>query len=209
MGTVPPATPLLEATPEHCRHCFDVLLAYYRGEAVQPPGFPQAHCAVFVTWKKADGGVAFAWGIGTLEPRDAQGAVKDYALISALKDHRFSPIHKSEIPSLQCTVSLIFGFKKMASCMEWEIGVHGLIIKFYDAHSGRSRNATFLPEVPAQEGWTKQQTIDSLIRKSGYGGQVTPQLLAAIELTTYMSSPFSMSYDQYCKYIGQPVAGFA
>lgn len=127
---------------------------------------------------------------------------------SALQDHRFSPILKSEVPSLHCTVSLIFGFEKTAGCLEWEIGVHGLIIRFYDAHARRDRSATFLPEVPAAEGWTKQQTIDSLIQKSGYAGAVTPQLYQAIELTTYRSSPYSMSYQEYCDYAARgPVPG--
>lgn len=129
---------------------------------------------------------------------------------SALQDHRFSPIQKSEVPSLHCTVSLIFGFEKSPSCLEWEIGVHGLIIRFYDAHARRNRSATFLPEVPAAEGWSKQQTIDYLIQKSGYSGAVTPDLYRAIELTTYRSSPFSMSYQEYCSYAqSQPISAVA
>ena len=94
-----------------------------------------------------------------------------------------------------CHLSL--GFQKARNCMDWEIGVHGLIINFRDPQSGHSRSATFLPEVPAQEGWTKQQTIDSLVRKSGYSGVMNQALYDMIELTTYRSSPFSMSYHEY------------
>jgi len=151
-----------------------------------------------VTWKKAKGnGLQLRGCIGTLEPRYMHSAVGDYALTSALRDRRFQAIQESEVPKLHCTVSLIFGFQKSQSCMDWEIGVHGLIINFHDPHSGHSRSATFLPEVPAAEGWTKQQTIESLVSKSGFVGPVTQALYDCIELTTYKSSPFSMSYQEY------------
>lgn len=44
MGSLaaPPAVPV-QATQEHCRHCFDVLLAHYSGEDPPAPGFPEAH----------------------------------------------------------------------------------------------------------------------------------------------------------------------
>jgi len=77
-----------------------------------------------------------------------------------------------------------------------DIGIHGIIINFMD-QQGHHRNATFLPEVAAEEGWTKAQTIEHLVRKSGYGGPLTPELYAAIQLTTYRSSPCSLSYSEY------------
>ena len=45
--------------------------------------------------------------------------------------------------------------------------MHGVMIEFVDDR-GQSRTAVYLPEVMPEQGWTKAETIDSLIRKSGY-----------------------------------------
>lgn len=44
---------------------------------------------------------------------------------SALQDRRFHPILPREVPSLQCTVSLLHSFEPARSWRDWEIGVHG------------------------------------------------------------------------------------
>ena len=51
--------------------------------------------------------------------------------------------------------------------------------------------------MPAAEGWTKPQTIEHLVRKSGYSGDLTQELCNAIQLTTYRSSPCSLSFSEY------------
>ena len=66
-----------------------------------------------------------------------------------------------------------------------------------DPLTGTKRSATFLPEVAAQEGWDRQQTIDALIRKSGYLGTVTPELRARLSITRYRSTTSSLSYAEY------------
>jgi AMMECR1 domain-containing protein len=43
--------------------------------------------------------------------------------------------------------------------------------------------ATFLPEIAAEEGWNQQETIKNLIRKSGYPGSL--QAIGELNLTTY------------------------
>mmetsp|Transcript_5521 Transcript_5521/g.13480 ORF Transcript_5521/g.13480 Transcript_5521/m.13480 type:complete len:220 (-) Transcript_5521:179-838(-) len=193
----------LLATQEHCKHCFDVLLTHYRGASSPRPQFPEVVCSLFVTWKKAHAAELRLRGcIGTFEPKNIHSALKEYALTSALRDRRFEPIHEKELEHLHCTVSLIYGFEKRADCLDWEIGKHGLIINFQDPRTSQRRSATFLPEVPAGEGWTKRRTIENLVRKAGYGGLVSEELLAQIQLTTYVSSPHSMSYAEYCLLAG-------
>ena len=78
-----------------------------------------------------------------------------------------------------------------ADFADWELGTHGIRIEFL-SERGNKKTATFLPEVsaidlsrgtsfddlanytqvPTQQGWDKIQTIDSLLRKGGWRGQV-------------------------------------
>lgn len=56
------------------------------------------------------------------------------------------------------------------------------------------RSATFLPEVAAHENWSRQQTVDALVRKAGFAGPLTPALRAALQLVRYRSSACTLSY---------------
>ena len=64
--------------------------------------------------------------------------LRDYALTSALRDRRFEPIQASELPSLQCTVSLLSHFEPARNHLDWEVGKHGLVIEFEDPQVGDS-----------------------------------------------------------------------
>ena len=59
-------------------------------------------------------------------------SLKDYALTSALKDRRFSPIDARELPLLHCAVSLLTEFETAGGPHDWEIGTHGVLIGFTD-----------------------------------------------------------------------------
>ena len=59
------------------------------------------------------------------------------------------------------------------------------------------RSATFLPEVAAHEGWSRQQTVDALVRKAGFAGAATPALRAALRLVRYRSSARSLSHGAW------------
>lgn len=52
--------------------------------------------------------------------------------------------------------------------MDWEIGKHGIRINFI--YRNRRYGATYLPDVPVEQGWTKEETIESLMRKAGWDG---------------------------------------
>lgn len=126
-------------------------------------------------------------------------ALREYALTSALRDRRFSPIELSELQYLHCTVSLLHSFEDNKTWNEWEIGIHGIIIEFTDPSSKLRRSATFLPEVPAHESWDHTITLDHLVRKAGCREGATPRVLKAIKLTRYQSTACSMTYDEYIK----------
>lgn len=52
--------------------------------------------------------------------------------------------------------------------MDWILGTHGIRISFI--HRGRRYGATYLPDVPVEQGWTKEETVESLMRKAGWHG---------------------------------------
>ena len=64
-------------------------------------------------------------------------------------------------------------------------------------NSGSKKTATFLPEVPTAQGWDKIQTIDSLLRKGGFKGSVTPDVRRSIRLVRYQSEMISVTYADY------------
>lgn len=73
-----------------------------------------------------------------------------------------------------------------------------------DPMTGAKRSATFLPEVAAHENWNRQQTIDALIRKSGYSGSVTPEMRARLRVTRYRSTTATLTYAQYLLRVDGP-----
>ena len=139
--------------------------------------------------------------IGTLEARSLINGLKDYALTSALRDRRFPPIQANELPLLECTVSLLTDYEAANHYLDWEIEKHGIIIEFSDPVYNTRCSATYLPEVAANEGWTKTEAVDSLIRKAGYNGPITDELRMQIQLTRYQSTLFTMHYSEYVSYV--------
>ena len=120
-----------------------------------------------------------------------------------------------------------------ADFADWELGTHGIRIEFL-SERGNKKTATFLPEVPVNrtfsrgisfcdrtnytqvptaQGWDKIQTIDSLLRKGGWRGQVlkfcglishgpqvTPEVRRQIRLVRYQSELVSVTYQDYLQH---------
>ncbi|KAF7718654.1 Uncharacterized protein PECH_008825 [Penicillium ucsense] len=87
---------------------------------------------------------------------------------SAFDDSRFSPIPRSLLPSLSCSLTLLGSFEPCTNALDWSLGTHGIRISF--VHRGRRYGATYLPDVAVEQGWTKEETIESLMRKAGWDG---------------------------------------
>ncbi|KAG6513856.1 uncharacterized protein At2g38710-like isoform X1 [Zingiber officinale] len=194
---------MVTANREMAVYCFDTLVAHYNSEQVPSPVFEEGHHPLFVTWKKAVNGAEphLRGCIGTLEAHCIVDGFRDYALTSALRDHRFPPIQPKELPYLECTVSILTNYESAFHYLDWEIGKHGLIIEFVDPDCNMECSATYLPEVPAQEGWTKTETIDSLMRKAGYDGAINESLRMRLHVTRYQSTLYTMHYRDYATYV--------
>ncbi|KAI9368291.1 AMMECR1 domain-containing protein [Aspergillus egyptiacus] len=125
---------------------------------------------LFVTWNtiSKSGRKSLRGCIGTFEAQELSHGLKSYALTSAFDDTRFSPIPESLLPSLSCSLTLLGAFEPCTNAMDWTLGVHGIRISFI--HRGRRYGATYLPDVPVEQGWTKEETIRSLMYKAGWDG---------------------------------------
>lgn len=53
--------------------------------------------------------------------------------------------------------------------MDWELGVHGIRISFLARD--RRYGACYLPEVAVEQGWDREETVVSLMRKAGWSGR--------------------------------------
>ena len=68
-----------------------------------------------------------------------------------MKDTRFNPVAREELPRLFVSVSILCHFEDGADFMDWEIGIHGIRIEFFNER-GVKKTATYLPEVPPEQG---------------------------------------------------------
>jgi AMMECR1 domain-containing protein len=51
-----------------------------------------------------------------------------YFLSSALRDGRFAPVTKDELPNLHCSVSVLTNFEEGVNYLDWEVGMKSLVI---------------------------------------------------------------------------------
>lgn len=50
-----------------------------------------------------------------------------------------------------------------------------------------------------REGWTKEETINSLIRKAGFRGSITENLRLSLRTTRYQSTAAKATYEEYLR----------
>lgn len=188
--------------PEMAFFCFDVLHKELHGldRHVEPHhiGIVNSSFPLFVTWKIGRD-QRLRGCIGTFSEMNLHNGLKEYALTSALKDSRFDPITRDELPRLTVSVSILQGFEEARGYLDWTLGVHGIRIEFLNER-GSKRSATYLPAVATEQGWDQIQTIDSLLRKGGFRGQITNATRGSIKLTRYTSQEIQMTYCEYREY---------
>ena len=182
--------------PDMCYFCFDVLIAYlYNQEAGYIPAFTDAPYPLFVTWKIGRD-KKLRGCIGTFDSVPLHKGLRDYTIKSSMEDNRFQAITLQEVNKLECGVSLLTNFTQGQGCYDWEIGVHGLTIEFSDQLQKKMK-ATYLPEVALEQGWNREETINSLLKKGGLRGPVTQQVLDSISLTRYQTEKIRVTYREY------------
>ena len=79
--------------------------------------------------------------------------------------------------------------------MDWELGTHGLRISF--SYHGRRMGATYLPDVAPEQGWTKEETLQSLMRKAGWSGRKREWQKVELTVVRYQSTRSAVEYGEY------------
>ncbi|XP_074863550.1 nuclear protein AMMECR1 isoform X1 [Carettochelys insculpta] len=195
-GSGGPGCRKMVVSAEMCCFCFDVLYCHLYGyQPPRSPRFTNEPYPLFVTWKIGRD-KRLRGCIGTFSAMNLHSGLREYTLTSALKDSRFPPMTRDELPRLFCSVSLLTNFEDVCDYLDWEVGVHGIRIEFIN-EKGSKRTATYLPEVAKEQGWDHIQTIDSLLRKGGYKAPITNEFRKTIKLTRYRSEKMTMSYTEY------------
>jgi uncharacterized protein (TIGR00296 family) len=162
---------------------------------------PSDSYPLFVTWNTVSPRSAqksLRGCIGTFAPQPLEKGLKDYALTSAFEDTRFPPIPSSQLPQLQCCVTLLTNFSSPTrDIMAWEVGKHGIRISF--PYQGRKLGATYLPDVAKEQGWTKEEALVSLMRKAGWSGRKDEwrKVAAGMELVTYEGNRVDLEYAEF------------
>ncbi|CAH7684563.1 AMMECR1 domain-containing protein [Phakopsora pachyrhizi] len=251
---------------QHCFYCIESIYNCLRSDGSNPSEsfkpskvvldhlrdlIGQHQYPLFVTWNviRSDGSHRLRGCIGNFSPSSLIDGLKEYAIISALRDHRFKPITISELQKLSCTVSLLHTFEDCDSITDWSVGIHGIYIHLPerlerndsnnrsqpstiqtnnsnstttktdddsqnpDVVSKEVRNcprswsiskgkkhylsATYLPEVAAEQGWTKLEAIDSAICKAGWQGAITDEVRNSVVVERYQSSKWENSFKDW------------
>ena len=126
---------------------------------------------LFVTWNtisRTSGDKRLRGCIGTFDALPLETGLQSYSLTSAFEDTRFSPIPSTLLSSLSCSLTLLANFEPCSDAMDWMLGRHGIRISF--THRGRRHGATYLPDVAVEQGWNKEETVESLMKKAGWDG---------------------------------------
>jgi AMMECR1 domain-containing protein len=93
-------------------------------------------------------------------------------------------------------VTLLTNFEPCETPMEWDLGKHGIRISF--THHLRRYGATYLPDVAVEQGWTKEETIVSLMRKAGWSGRKSEwQKVPDLKTIRYQGSKSAVEYDEW------------
>jgi AmmeMemoRadiSam system protein B/AmmeMemoRadiSam system protein A len=87
--------------------------------------------------------------------------VQEVAESAALRDPRFSPVSKSELPKLEYEISALSPVRKITDVNEIVVGKHGIIIR-------RGYNqGLLLPQVATEYGWDREAFLAHTCNKAG------------------------------------------
>jgi AMME syndrome candidate gene 1 protein len=72
-------------------------------------------------------------------------------------------------------------------------------VSFYHHH--KRYGATYLPDVAVEQGWTKEETLLSLMRKAGWSGRREKwKEVGDLKVVRYQGKKESVDYEEYRKW---------
>lgn len=85
---------------------------------------------------------------------------------AALRDSRFAPVTKKEVPALDVNLSILSAPVAITNYNQIQLGTDGIIL------SREGKSAVYLPSVATDQKWNLAQTLSSLSRKAGLPSNV-------------------------------------
>lgn len=61
-------------------------------------------------------------------------------------------------------------------------------------------NATYLPDVIPEQGWTKLEAVESAMRKAGWDGPIDEAMLMSVRLKRYQSRQVTVTWVEYVEW---------
>ncbi|KAJ4290920.1 hypothetical protein N0V90_010116 [Kalmusia sp. IMI 367209] len=153
---------------------------------------------LFVTWNvvQKNGEKRLRGCIGTFEAQELDDGLRSYALTSALEDTRFHPISLRELHTLECGVTLLTNFESISDPLDWSIGTHtGFVYPSYTTGAAK------------EQGWTKEETLISLMRKAGWSGRKDEWKKVDLNVVRYQGRQVRLEYDEWSEWKGWTEGG--
>jgi AmmeMemoRadiSam system protein B/AmmeMemoRadiSam system protein A len=118
------------------------------------------HAGVFVTLTE-EGELRGCIGRMQADETPLYRTVQDMAVASATSDPRFPPLAADELSRVSIEISILSPMRRIADVQEIVVGTHGLML-VEAGHRG-----VFLPQVPVEQGWNRDQYLENLCLKAG------------------------------------------
>lgn len=88
-------------------------------------------------------------------------ATRDMAISAATDDPRFLPVRANELAEIDIEITALSPLERVFDPESVIVGKHGLVIR-KGFNSG-----VFLPQVPVEQGWTRNEYLENVCRKAG------------------------------------------
>lgn len=87
--------------------------------------------------------------------------VQEMAVSAATSDPRFPPMKVDELGKVHIEISVLSPLRRITDVQQIQVGAHGLMIVKGE------RQGVLLPQVPIEQGWTRDEYLEGLCRKAG------------------------------------------
>jgi hypothetical protein len=95
--------------------------------------------------------------IGTTEGRGPLcAAVRDMAIAAAVRDPRFRPVTREELPRVTIEISVLSPLRRVSGPAGVDIKKHGVVVEY------NGRSGVFLPQVARETGWSRDVLLSEL-----------------------------------------------
>jgi len=111
-----------------------------------------------------------------------QEKARSVALEAAFEDRRFPPLELAELPRCLIEISVLSPLKRCADLSKIQVGVHGLCLIY------KARHGVFLPQVPVEQGWDREEYLARLCDKAGVPRDVYTR---GAEVRTFTAAAFA------------------